>query len=224
MKPHLPCPTWSAKTTGMFATLLACVALPAYAESGFQGFNLGAQVSFMNASSELSFSDDDDGVFRYKMGAPSQTINLQAAYSLTLGEQTVLSIGGSYQPGITPAGSSPVGEGVPLDFELHGIRVFYVEPGYAIHPTTLVYGKFAYSTTKATLVINGGEEKLSTTLEGYGFGAGLRHLLTPFLYLQIEFLQLDYTKKSLTVPGEDDVSLPIKAGTTSANIGLGLQF
>ncbi|MGJ4749105.1 hypothetical protein ACQV5M_22265, partial [Leptospira sp. SA-E8] len=82
-----------AWTAGMTVALLACAALPVRAETGFQGLALGAQVSFMTASSELSIADDDDGVFRYKMGAPSQSINLQAAYSLTLGEQTVLSIG-----------------------------------------------------------------------------------------------------------------------------------
>lgn len=225
MTPHLPRPVLTTPKAGLITALLACTALPIYAQSEFQGASLGGQVSFMNASTDLTIPDDD-GNYHYEFGAASQSINLQAAYSLAFGKQTVLSIGASYRPGPTPAGSGPIGENIPMELELRNMWTAYVEPGYAIHPNTLIYGKFAYSSTKAVLAINGddGPQELSTTLNGYGFGAGLRYLLTPSLYFQIEFLQLGYPGKDLKVPDDDDVRVPIKAGATTANIGLGLQF
>jgi opacity protein-like surface antigen len=223
MTPRLPLPVLSIQGLLLTATLLCCTVLPARAENAFQGFSLGAQASAMKASSKVTISEGSDKT-PYKMDDSSQAITWQAGYNLGLGERFVLGLSGSYRSGVTPAGSSPVGEDIPLDVELSDMRIFSVEPGYALSPHTLVYGKFAYSSVRADIVVEAKDSKFGTTLKGAGFGAGLRHLLTPYLYVQVEFLQLDYASKTLSVPDEHEVRLPVKASTTSASIGLSFLF
>lgn len=215
--PH-PRRAGSTAQAGFLALLLTCDS-SAHAQSEFSGPSLGAQVDFMNTSTELTF----DGA-PYSYGAPSQTLRLQTAYGLSLGPETLLNLGASTQLGDVDGGRTILNES-ETEITLSRGTALYVEPAYAIHPDTVLYGKFALIRAQVELAVNDDDpSRLERKLKGQGFGLGVRHLLAPSLYLQIEFMQMNYDKTRITSKDDPDAGLPLGIDATSANVGLGLQF
>lgn len=194
----------------------------AQAQAEFQGFKIGGQVGFVNSSAEIQAGNSTLG-----FGAPGQTFQLQGAYGLALGARTLLSIGASYQLGETDLGRTTVdlSEGTSAGVKLRRGIAAFVEPGYALHPDTQLYGKFSLLQTEARLAIQDNDDnpRVDGTFRGYGFGLGVRHLLTSRLYLQFEFEQANYSDSRLNGVGSDE-GLRLKLDATRANLGLGLQF
>ncbi|MDF3823235.1 outer membrane beta-barrel protein [Leptospira sp. 96542] len=194
----------------------------AQAQTEFQGFKLGGQISFLNASANILAGNSTLG-----FGAPGQAYQLQGAYSLALGPRASLNIGASCQLGETDLGRTTVdlSEGTSAGIKLRRGIAAFVEPGYALHPDTQLYGKLSLLQTEARLAIQDNDDnpRVDGTFRGYGFGLGVRHLLTPRLYLQFEFEQANYNESRLNGVGNDE-GLRLKLDTTRANLGLGLQF
>lgn len=187
----------------------ACLASAANAQSNFTGWSVGGNLNFMTTKTELA-----DGGDNVKFGDTSQTVSLQAGYGFDLGNKVVLSVGGTYNLGKADAGGYSI-SGDNLDYKFKNLYTLYVEPGYVAGSNTLLYGKLAHASVKGEETFNGTSG--SDNFSGVGFGAGVRHMLDKNLYLQVEFLQVNFSSK--TVQGVN-----YKPSATSANIGFGWKF
>lgn len=188
------------------ATILSA---SAHAQSSFAGWSVGGNLNFMTTSTELSGGGDN-----IKFGDASQTLSVQGAYGFDMGNKFVLSVGGTYSLSDADAGGFTLG-GDTYKLKMKNMYTIYVEPGYATSPSSLLYGKFAMANVKGEESFNNvsGSENFS----GFGFGAGFRHMLDKNLYVQVEFMQIDFDSES--VAGDN-----YKPSATTANVGLGYKF
>jgi hypothetical protein len=125
------------------AVAASCIAPQAFAQtngaSGFTGFSIGANANVSTSATEIR-----NGNNSVDMGKSSQDVGLQAAYGFALGNNYVLGLGATYGLGDLKYGSASAG-GVRANLKGKDAYSIYLEPGYAISNSTLVYGKVATS-------------------------------------------------------------------------------
>lgn len=192
------------------AVAAALVAPQAFAQSNhFAGFSVGLNGHVITTSTEISGSG-----FAAKFGDSSQNASLQGAYGFVMGPNAVLGLGATYFLGDLKGGT--VSDGVST-FEMKGKDQYslYIEPGYVIGNSTLLYAKLAYLGVKGEL--SGGGSSASENLDGVGYGLGARVKLDRNMFLQLEFAQSDYNSK--TIQGAS-----VKPSATLGTVGIGYQF
>ena len=186
------------------------IAPQAFAQTkNFEGFSLGANVNFVGASTELSAP-----AVAIRMGETSQNLSLQAAYGFAIGNTSVLSLGLNYGVGDLAGGSIDAGAN-RYKLKVTNSYSLYIEPGFVVSESTLVYGKLAYLSAKGVESLNAFSG--SANFNGTGFGAGIRTMLSKNLYLQAEFLQSNYTQKSFGTSG-------YKPTASIGTVGIGYKF
>lgn len=196
----------------LIATAVAtALAVPqAFAQaSNFAGFSLGLNANFVSSSTELS------GGTTGKLGDTTQIASLEGAYGFNMGGRGVLGLGLTYNLGDLKGGSAGTTE-----FKGKDMYSVYLAPGYALSNDTLLYGKLAYVAAKGQ-VSSVGFPTDSQNFDGVGYGAGARALLSKNLYLQVEFMQAQYNKKTISSGGS---SVDFKPFSTTGTIGLGYKF
>lgn len=176
----------------------------------FSGWSLG-----LNVNSASAWTEFIGGGTATKISDRSQNASLQAAYGAVLGRHGVLGFGVTYSLGDLKAGSVSAG-GRSVDFRLKNLYSLYVEPGYAVSDSWLAYAKLGY------FGVRNGEESVdgvthSKTFGGLGYGLGIRTMLDKNLYLQIEFIQADYNRKTVDFG-------TYRSMTSTGSVGLGFKF
>ena len=177
--------------------------------NNFTGLSVGANVNLATTSTEFR-----GGGFSSKLGDTSQNASLQAAYGLALGNSGVLGFGGTYGLGDLKAGTVS-GGGLSMDMKAKDMYSIYVEPGYAVNNSTLAYAKIAYLGMKGEA--SSGGATASESFNGVGYGAGIRTMLNKNLFLQVEFMQADYSEKTFS-------GVSYKPSASTGTIGIGYKF
>jgi opacity protein-like surface antigen len=189
----------------LIASLIAAAIFPSVSFA-FEGFSAGANLNFINAATKLTASGTT-----VNLGGPtSQFASLQAAYGFATGKDLILSVGGSYGLSDVKAGGV-----TGYDFKGKNIWQLYLEPGVKMNPTTLAYGKIAYSGMKGVLTTSTTSD--SENVKGWGYGAGVRFMTSPTMFWQVEFIQTNYDEKT-------EGALKYKPSATTGTIGLGFKF
>ena len=187
-------------------SIAAACSTSAFAQvSNFEGFSAATNLTYSNASvsnSSESLSDKSAGV------------NLQAAYGFALDANTVLTVGGSYALSDAKAGdyTNPAGT-----MKLKNQVSFYVEPGFLVNASTLVYGKLSYDTASLNAIDSEGTWKMN--IKGMGYGIGARTMLDKNLFLQAEVKQTRFGAEAF--PEDTD---KIKTKNTVLSFGVGYKF
>lgn len=193
------------------AAIAATLVSPqAFAQAqNFAGFGVALNGHLANASTDVSTVDGS-----LKIGDHSQNASLQAGYGFVLSNSAVLGLGLTYNLGDLKGGSFSSGGN---SFEMKGKDMYsvYIEPGYALSNSTLIYAKLAYHGVKGEVSGNG--SSASEDFEGVGYGVGMRAKLDKNLFFQVEFAQIDF--KSKTIEGGS-----FKPYATLGTVGIGYQF
>ena len=157
------------KVLAIAAAMAAFTAPQAFAQaSQFEGFSLGANLEFDNASSSASDGTSD--------GANNTAASVQARYDWALGHNFVLGLGATMNTGNRKAGTYANGAGAYLN-NRYSLDVM---PGYVLGKDLLLYGKV--SSVAATATADDGAT--STSLQGLSYGIGLRGMMNRNLYWQ----------------------------------------
>ena len=192
------------------AVAASCIVPQAFAQtngaSGFTGFSAAANANASTSSTEVS----GNGAY-VDMGKSSQDVSLQAAYGFAMGNNYVLGLGATYALGDLKFGSASAG-GLTASLKGKDAYSIYLEPGYAISNSTLVYAKLAYLGMKGE--VNGGA---SEDFSGVGYGIGVRHKLSKNLFLQGEIAQSEYSDENIS-------NANYKPSGTTGTVGIGYQF
>lgn len=176
----------------------------------FGGFSLGLNANIASASNKFTANNT-----AFRNGDSSQALNLQAGYGFVGGDNFVFGLGLVYGPGDIRMGSATTG-GITYELKGKDLYALYFEPGFLVSSGTLAYFKVSYQGMR-------GETSLSTGVTskddyiGTGYGAGIRTMLAPNLYLQAEVEQVEYNEKSA-------VGMTSKPTSTLGTIGLGYHF
>lgn len=196
--------------------LAACMAAATGASaqtSNFEGFSGGLNLNAVAATTQIELFDTTlDGI-----GQQSYNASLQGAYGFVTGPSSIISIGASYGLGKSKAGE--ISDGTDsINISAKNQLSIYVEPGFLVGNSTLVYGKLSYEKAKIEGSSSDGDSA-STSINGTGIGAGSRTMLNKTTYLQVEFKRVSYRS---TTFGDGDTSF--KASATLGTIGIGMKF
>jgi uncharacterized cupredoxin-like copper-binding protein len=189
------------------ALIIAATGASAQA-SNFGGFSVGLNLNTAAVNTKLQL----DGTTLDGIGGQSFNGAVQAAYGFVVSPSAVVTVGAAYGLGSIKAGYITDVATIKAKNSLS----VYVEPGYLIANTTLVYGKLSYE--KATITATGGDT-VSKSINGTGFGFGLRTMLDKASYIQIEVKQIGYGSTRFA---DDDADF--KTNATVGTVGFGYRF
>ena len=189
--------------------LLSCVGLSASAQSSFSGLSVFGNLNHITSSTKLEESPVSyDGLGKSSMG-----FTLGADYGLSLGKDSVVLIGATYNVGSPKFLNYDDGTDTIILDEKSAWSV-YLAPGIEVVKDVLVYAKFGYHnlTVKASGTLFGGEQDF----KGFGYGVGSRINLSKTTYLSVEFQQINYD--------QERVGADWTPTATVGSIGFGFKF
>jgi opacity protein-like surface antigen len=199
--------------------VLAAASFPAasFADTkNFEGFagslNLGLVSSGIKASA-------DDAVFDSFGGNSEFSGGIDLSWGTKISETGVLTVGVEadlIQPDVFNVNG---GGGDTLTAKQKNRYGIYVAPGTVIGRDTLVYGKVGYNSMKGELVGAGdfGDFTRSQSFTGFGYGLGIKTMLTPQAFLKVEVNRLTYSSE--TIGGGT-----FEPSSTAGVIGIGTSF
>lgn len=192
--------------------------------SNFLGLSAAINLNSASTTTKLFTTDTSFASGINGFGQQSWGASLQTSYGFEINPKVVLSTGISYSLNKLKAGDFLLGENAVASAHVKNALSLYFEPGYRVSDSTLVYGKLSYERAKADLVSS--EEaaiNLSKSINGVGFGAGVRTMLNKSTFIQVEFKQIGYNKvtldQELTI-----VNTYLKRSTTMGSVGIGIAF
>ena len=168
----------------LIAACLATIAPQVGAQAkNFEGFSLGGNLDFTRSSTHVPNLGSDS--------ANTAGLGVQAQYSIALNNQFVLGLGASYSLGNRKAGSL----GTPVtDYSTKNTLSFNISPSYAITDSLLVFGKV--SSVGLSLVSSLAGVESSDSLNGIGYGLGVRSMVDKNLYFQAGYDVNRYFEKT----------------------------
>ena len=193
------------------AVIGAALVPQAFAQGrNFEGFSVGINGSSSSVSTEATGT----GVSG-KFGDSSENFSLQAAYGVSMGGNGVLGVGGTYTLADFNAGNIASGS---ANVSLKGKDMYslYVEPGFLVSPSTLIFAKAAYISMKGE-TSGSGVPAGSENFDGLGYGAGVRMSFGKTAFWQFELTQSDYNAKNIS-------ALSLKPSAFNRTIGIGFRF
>ena len=189
----------------------AALAPQAFAQGrNFEGFSVGINANSSSVSTEATGT----GVSG-KFGDGSENFTLQAAYGVSMGGNGVLGLGGTYTLADFNAGNISSGA-TAVTLKGKDMYSLYVEPGFLVSPSTLIFAKAAYLSMKGETSLVGGAGG-SENFDGLGYGAGVRMSFGKTAFWQFELTQSDYNSKNVS-------ALSLKPSSINRTIGVGFRF
>lgn len=195
------------------ALMVSSMAFVTTAHSQTQTKNFEGLSAALNYASSSTQTDLSLGPLSVNFGDLSEGANLQFGYGIPLGDNGVFGFGGTYTLNDFYAGSVP---STSLRFVGKDMYSLYIEPGFKFNKSTLLYAKAAYLSVKGQLT-EGGVDVGNQTINGLGYGAGLRMMFYKNQFLQFELTQSNYNSNTA-------YGISFKPSSLNRTVGIGFQF
>ncbi len=197
--------------------LLICLAATAavcsaQAQSGdFTGFSAGANMA-MNASniSLTSGATTVDGLGQQSLG-----VGGFAAYGLSMGSASILTLGFDYSFSDIKAGEIKTTT-TSGSAKIQNAWSVSVAPGTMLTDKTLAYFKLGFENGKA---VGADTAEVSKNITGNSWGVGMKTLFNKNTFLQVEVKQVNFGAARF-----DGSTTDFTARGTSGSVGLGFMF
>jgi opacity protein-like surface antigen len=198
----------------IIAAAFAVIATGASAQaSNFEGFSAGLNLNTVASNTKFAF----DTISLDGIGQQSWNGALQGAYGFVTSPSTVVSVGVTYGLGKSKAGALVDSVG-SANFEVKNQLSVYVEPGFLINNSTLIYGKMSYEKAKIDSFASD-DETISKSINGTGFGFGARTMIAKTAYIQVEIKQIGYGSAKF-----DGTDTAFKTKSAVGTVGIGMKF
>jgi len=194
-----------------FATSFAAPQAFAQAKN-FEGLSVGGSLNLASTTTEILY----DKLSLNGIGQQATNASLQVAYSFAASDVFLLSFGGTYNLGDVDAGAITSGGDIAT-LKLQNGMSLYVEPGFMLNDKNLGYAKVSYN--RGSAKGQGGATSITQDITGYGFGFGMRTLLSKNLFLQVEVDRIQFG----SVPFADTTT-DYKSSATMGSLGIGYKF
>jgi opacity protein-like surface antigen len=191
-------------------TVCGCSVVQADAKN-FEGLSVNLGAYAVNSSMSL---DTGGGTVIEGLGKGSYAVDVSVDYGIALSTDTVLLVGGSYglsDPSILSTSTTDLTATAKAGSRMS----LFAAPGITLGEKVLAYGKLAYVSTKPKGT--DGLEDFAKTHSGFGYGGGVRILLNPNTYLNLEAMNNDYGSKTYD-------GTKIGAQGLFAGVALGYKF
>ena len=202
---------FASGTVVLFTAMIFSLCFPCVGQTRlFEGFSGGLKLS----AGGLKEKYNPDR-FTHSQADFTSGSSVQAQYGLSLGPRLVMGFGAVVSVADYPTSSASAGSS--LKYKAANQYTINFEPGYTLTPNALVYGKLAYHNLDDGL---SGVPQATTSmlnLSGVGYGLGIRSMLTPSIYVQFEYQQLDFDKYN-------HLSTDLKLNNNQSSIHLGYKF
>ena len=197
--------------------LLICLAATAavcsaQAQSGdFTGFSAGGNLA-MNAA---SLTEPYNGWSDFTFGMQSIGVGGFAGYGLSIGKNTVLTLGFDYSFSDIKAAEFKAST-TSASSKLQNAWSVSIAPGTMLTDKTLAYFKLGFENGKAAY---SGTTELSKNITGTSWGVGMKTLFDKNTFMQIEVKQVNYGAARY-----DGDTVDFTARGTSGSVGVGFMF
>lgn len=177
----------------------------------FEGLSANIGAYAVNSSIAMDFGG---GTTIEGLGKSSYAVDVSVDYGIAISSDTVLLVGGSY--GLSdPSAFSVAANGLDGSLDAGSRMSLFAAPGVLLSDKVLAYGKLAYVSTKPKGTGDFGSS--TKTHSGFGYGGGVRILLSPNTYVNLEAMSNDYGSKTY-----DGTTLGAKA--LFAGVAVGYKF
>ncbi len=228
------------KTTKICCTLalLASVAAtPAFSQAkNFAGPSIAISGAFN--SGDVKFATDNGTENASANFGKSNIIpSVDLSYAIPVDNNFYISLGATYDLSKSTLGETKASladaEDVLQDYSskitIKDHYSLYVQPSYAFNNNSSIFAKVAYNFAKGSLTETGTDYSPNTSfttsrnIEGWGYGFGVRSLLTNNIYVQAEAQMDDYDKESATW-AQENITYGVDAKVVSGKISVGYKF
>jgi opacity protein-like surface antigen len=205
------------KITNMFASLVimtfAIITNVQADTSKFTGF--GAGVSAGYSGGDLDWSDSTGSI---NLGDNSTVLGFDVNYSMPVDGNFFVGIGATYDFNDTDIGSLKIGAD-SISFTADDHYSAYIQPSYAVSPNTAVFGKLGYHEIEGKVTVAGSTYGVSATedFKGWGYGAGIKTILSNNFYIQAEVGIVEYDK-------ETDAGVSFEPTVVSGIVTVGYKY
>lgn len=209
---HQKTARFAATTIALAATLCSASVLAntSINTRDFEGFSLGMDMDLENQGSKLHRDSQFSGRTDVESKSSSILTGITANYRIGLGNNFVIGVGAKLNLADTAVHNEHF-------FHIYeGAQQFYVSPGYAVSPKTLVYAKLGTASQKAKYY------KQSVDFEGSHYGIGLLYALTPQIHVNAEYAINQFSDRF--VKTRYDGPLTLKHNTGTLSVGLAYRF
>lgn len=187
---------------------------------GFRGLLAYFGVNHSSSTTSYKWSSGGDNLELDGVGRQSINASFGFEYNLVLGRTTRLLLGFEFNPTSEDfVEISGTQSGNPGDFKatLKNRQTYYAGLGFVPAENTMIYGKLSYDQGDAELKTNPVLQNQNVQFKGFGYGAGLRTLLSENIFLGTEVMRINYEKESL-------LGVNTGTGTTNGKVQLGAYF
>ena len=197
--------------------LLICLAATAavcsaQAQSGdFTGFSAGANMA-MNAG---NYSQPIGTLTIDGLGQQSLGVGGFAAYGLSMGSASVLTLGFDYSFSDIKAGEIKTTT-TSASVKFQNLWSVSIAPGTMLTDKTLAYFKLGFESGKA---VGSSTTEVSKNITGSSWGVGMKTLFNKNTFLQVEVKQLNFGSARF-----DGDAVDFTARGTSGSVGVGFMF
>jgi outer membrane immunogenic protein len=187
----------------VIASAAALIAPAAFAQTtGFEGFSAGANLELSRSTADTGTASDTGN---------SNALGLQAQYTFGLGNNFVMGVGGSV--GTAKRNFSDAGSAVGLATYSKNNMSLDFTPGYMVTPTTMVYGKVS----AVTGTLQDDTQATSNTINGVGYGIGVRSMIDKNIYWQAGYDSVKYNDVT-------DGAVTVAPKGALYSVGIGYKF
>lgn len=206
------------------------VAPQAYAKSSnnFEGPYVGLFADLKSTTVKVAGTAGINSASLDGVGQQSLNGHIEGGYGWTTGERIITTVGATYDLRSTTlfnlnfsSTQGTVGAATVKQTDAYSL---FIAPGYETSENTLVYAKLAYHHSNVESLAagtnsNGNKTQINNFgVSGFGYGLGIKTMLTKQLWFSVEAIRVDYNKISI-VSGSNGTT-----GTTIGSMGLGYKF
>jgi hypothetical protein len=215
------------------AMLATTAATPALSQSkNFAGPSISLSGAFV-AGDVKTTADDGTESASADVGKSSIIPGVDLSYGIPLDNNFLLNLGATYDLSKTNLGTAIANLEVSGALETFTEKVtikdhfsLYIQPTYAFSSSSAVFGKLSYNFAKGSLTETSTVPTsftLSRNIEGFGYGVGLKSLLTNNLYVQVEAGIDEYDKKTGT-DTDNSTTYTFKPKVVTGKMNIGYKF
>jgi hypothetical protein len=221
------------------AMLATTAATPALSQSkNFAGPSISLSGAFVAGDVKVT-ADDGTNNSSANLGKSSIIPGVDLSYGIPLDNNFLLNLGATYDFRTATVGKSSanlaevVDDGEIINTFTEKVTIkdhfsLYIQPTYAFSSSSAVFGKLSYNFAKGSLTETGTNLTptsftVSRNIKGFGYGVGLKSLLSNNSYFQVE-AGIDEYDKGTGTNTDEGITYTFEPKVVTGKISIGYKF
>jgi len=213
------------------ALLASVAATPAFSQAkNFAGPSIAISGVFNSGDVKVTADNGTDNASS-NFGKSNIIPSVDLSYAIPVDNNFFLSLGATYDLSKSTVGQANAllsGETYTEKMTIKDHYSLYIQPSYAFNNSSSIFAKVAYNFAKGSLTETGTDYTptsftASKNIEGWGYGFGVRSLITNNIYVQAE-AQIDKYDKETSTDSGNGITYSFDPKVVSGKISVGYKF